>query len=216
MTGDERGFIASICATPDDDLSRLIFADWLDDHGQSERAEFIRAQVWLAANPSCGGCTGREWQHGRPCDECDQREELRRREQTLLGLYWPEWSGEIMARWHCDNLWTPKPSPVPHHGYTRGHVSAITLPLATFTETARELFSRHPITCVVITDATIFPSGGNDTYYLGGLGRFPKEYWRRLDGLSSRRAVLDAVSAVCIGWGRSLAGLGTPSGSPTE
>jgi uncharacterized protein (TIGR02996 family) len=40
----EAAFVADIAAHPDDDAPRLIFADWLDDHGQPERAQFIRAQ----------------------------------------------------------------------------------------------------------------------------------------------------------------------------
>jgi uncharacterized protein (TIGR02996 family) len=47
-------FLADICERPDDDAPRLIFADWLDDHGQPERAEFIRAQCHLA-RPSLRG-----------------------------------------------------------------------------------------------------------------------------------------------------------------
>lgn len=36
-------FIRSICERPEDDTPRLIFADWLEDHGGDEtRAEFIR------------------------------------------------------------------------------------------------------------------------------------------------------------------------------
>lgn len=38
-------FIADIKANPDDDVPRLIFADWLEDQGEVERAEFIRAAV---------------------------------------------------------------------------------------------------------------------------------------------------------------------------
>jgi uncharacterized protein (TIGR02996 family) len=38
-------FVESIVECPDDDAPRLIFADWLDDAGQPERAEFIRLQV---------------------------------------------------------------------------------------------------------------------------------------------------------------------------
>jgi uncharacterized protein (TIGR02996 family) len=34
-----------ILAQPADDTVRLVFADWLDEHGQPERAEFIRVQV---------------------------------------------------------------------------------------------------------------------------------------------------------------------------
>lgn len=33
---------------PDDDAVRLVFADWLQDHGEEARAEFIRVQIALA------------------------------------------------------------------------------------------------------------------------------------------------------------------------
>ena len=41
-------FLADICEHPEDDTPRLVFADWLDDHGDQARAEFIRLQVELA------------------------------------------------------------------------------------------------------------------------------------------------------------------------
>jgi uncharacterized protein (TIGR02996 family) len=37
--------LAAIRQSPDDDAPRLVYADWLDEHGQPERAEFIRVQV---------------------------------------------------------------------------------------------------------------------------------------------------------------------------
>ena len=46
---DRESFVAAIAAAPQDDLPRLVFADWLDENGESERAEFIRAQVRRAA-----------------------------------------------------------------------------------------------------------------------------------------------------------------------
>jgi uncharacterized protein (TIGR02996 family) len=45
---DETALLAAIRATPDDDSPRLIYADWLDEHNQPERAEFIRVQCELA------------------------------------------------------------------------------------------------------------------------------------------------------------------------
>ena len=42
---DREALIAGIATDPDDDLRRLVFADWLDDHGEPERAEFVRLQV---------------------------------------------------------------------------------------------------------------------------------------------------------------------------
>jgi uncharacterized protein (TIGR02996 family) len=41
-------FLRAICDAPDDDAPRLIYADWLDENGDSERAEFIRLQVRIA------------------------------------------------------------------------------------------------------------------------------------------------------------------------
>src|SRR6187402_2898783 len=50
-TTQEQGFLADIVANPADDTPRLVFADWLEDHGQTHRAEFIRLQCRLATMP---------------------------------------------------------------------------------------------------------------------------------------------------------------------
>src|SRR4051794_38085416 len=44
-------FLRLILADPDADGPRLVYADWLDEQGQSSRAEFIRVQCALAALP---------------------------------------------------------------------------------------------------------------------------------------------------------------------
>src|SRR5436309_2100877 len=64
----EQAFLADIVAHPDDDGPRLIFADWLDEHGQADRAAFIRAQI----------------ERLRLKEGDDRQEELRRREGYLL------------------------------------------------------------------------------------------------------------------------------------
>ena len=46
---DRDALLAGIAARPADDLPRLVFADWLDDAGDADRAEFIRVQCELAA-----------------------------------------------------------------------------------------------------------------------------------------------------------------------
>ncbi len=51
----DAGFLEAILESPDDDTPRLVYADWLDEHGgpgESLRAEFIRAQVALARLPA--------------------------------------------------------------------------------------------------------------------------------------------------------------------
>ena len=41
------GFMADIIANPEDDTPRLVYADWLEDHGDG-RGRFLRLEVELA------------------------------------------------------------------------------------------------------------------------------------------------------------------------
>ena len=50
MTHDE-AFLEALREHPEDDAPRLIYADWLDEHGDPARAEFIRLQCELARRP---------------------------------------------------------------------------------------------------------------------------------------------------------------------
>ncbi|HWG46150.1 MAG TPA: TIGR02996 domain-containing protein [Gemmataceae bacterium] len=72
MTHDEV-FIHSIREAFHDDVPRLIYADWLEEHGQADRAEFIRIQCCLA----------------RPLAP-DERG-LTARAEELLRDHWKEW-----------------------------------------------------------------------------------------------------------------------------
>src|SRR5262249_35011121 len=45
---EEQAFVEAIAAEPEQDAHRLVYADWLEDHEEPERAEFIRAQCELA------------------------------------------------------------------------------------------------------------------------------------------------------------------------
>ena len=49
MTADELALLRGVEAAPDDDLPRLVYADWLDEHGRHARAEFIRVQCELTS-----------------------------------------------------------------------------------------------------------------------------------------------------------------------
>jgi uncharacterized protein (TIGR02996 family) len=67
--------LKAVVADRDDDLPRLVAADWLDEHDQPERAEFIRVQVERVRN---------------------DRPELAWREKALLDnpLFGPLWAVE--------------------------------------------------------------------------------------------------------------------------
>src|SRR5262249_49135917 len=71
-------FVRAIIENPDDDGPRLVFADWLEEHGQLERAEFIRVQIELA----------------RLQKEDERRAGLETREKMLLEKNTRRWFGD--------------------------------------------------------------------------------------------------------------------------
>jgi uncharacterized protein (TIGR02996 family) len=74
-SASEGAFLRSIAEEPEDNALRLVFADWLDEHGEGPRADFIRVQCELAsANLSE-----------------ERRRALRVRERELLDTHWLEW-----------------------------------------------------------------------------------------------------------------------------
>src|SRR5262245_10028348 len=45
---EREALLRAVCENPDDDTPRLVFADWLQENGEEDRAEFIRLQIRLA------------------------------------------------------------------------------------------------------------------------------------------------------------------------
>jgi uncharacterized protein (TIGR02996 family) len=50
---DRDALLRAVVANPDDDAPRLVYADWLDEHGDPDRAEFIRIQIELHHLAGC-------------------------------------------------------------------------------------------------------------------------------------------------------------------
>jgi uncharacterized protein (TIGR02996 family) len=48
---DHDALVQAILHAPDDDAPRLVYADWLDEHGDADRADFIRVQCRMARLP---------------------------------------------------------------------------------------------------------------------------------------------------------------------
>jgi uncharacterized protein (TIGR02996 family) len=78
MTHDQ-AFLQAIIEGPDDDAPRLVYADWLDDHGQPVRADFVRVQCKLA----------------RVFEGDPRRPELLEREWKSLAEHGQEWAGPL-------------------------------------------------------------------------------------------------------------------------
>ncbi len=47
----EQAFLQAICEAPEDDTPRLVYADWLEENGKADHADFIRTQLRLAQTP---------------------------------------------------------------------------------------------------------------------------------------------------------------------
>jgi uncharacterized protein (TIGR02996 family) len=75
----EKDFLAQILATPHDDSLRLVYADWLEEQGNLERAQFIRAQCDIAKLPA--------W-HPRAVEAAWEAE-------ALLGKCGAKWRAEL-------------------------------------------------------------------------------------------------------------------------
>jgi uncharacterized protein (TIGR02996 family) len=108
-------FLQSICENPEDDVVRLIYADWLEDNGDP-RGEFIRAQVELAQLTT----------------DSPRRRELAFRAHQLLGLHGEEWS-------------TPLRSFVEEWQFSRGFINKVTISANSLVSHAEDLFRLAPL-----------------------------------------------------------------------
>ena len=86
MTADELALLRGVEAAPDDDLPRLVYADWLDEHGRHARGEFIRVQCELASiERRLEGMTLAEKRVAGP-----RRGELKRAQRSAIAAKNPE------------------------------------------------------------------------------------------------------------------------------
>jgi len=123
MSSEEAAFRATIIRDPDDDARRLVYADWLDDHGQSERAEFIRLQIALAGESAV-----------------PNRRELEAREKKLLKRNRAEWNGDLRG------------SGVLLVVYERGFPARVCATAEAFVRAGGGWFQRHPLQQVSLAD----------------------------------------------------------------
>jgi uncharacterized protein (TIGR02996 family) len=63
---EEESFLQAIGADPADDASRLVYADWLDEHGGGDRAAFLRAECSAAAGKPMHARTCRRYAKALP------------------------------------------------------------------------------------------------------------------------------------------------------
>src|SRR5262249_36543908 len=117
-------FLSDILANPEDDAPRLVYADWLQENGDEERAEFIRAQVELAKGTLKG----------------DGRRKLQARVNKLEAGHKKDWLGDAAGL----------PGTILY--FSRGFAEACQIRLEgkgrSIKGHAGRLFERHPITSI--------------------------------------------------------------------
>lgn len=163
-------FFADILAHPEDDTPRLVYADWLEDNGQPERAEFIRIQIELERRRR--GPLGPVPEDSPWLQRDTKYHFLRRRERELLDAHRGEWFqllgrrpgfGEnLPLRWWPERtiaganslarLGTPILYACAEGEPRRGFVGSVTLCWEDFMVHAEALFRAAPITEVGLTD----------------------------------------------------------------
>jgi uncharacterized protein (TIGR02996 family) len=121
----DSAFIKAIRAHPEDDVPRLVYADWLEEHGNPIRAEFIRVQCELASTP-----------------EHDPRYRiLEDREHEILSEYEPQFLG---SGWPKD--WPLGPS---EWSWRRGFLDDVTINFGNLLNAG--YLSEHPVRSLSIS-----------------------------------------------------------------
>lgn len=160
MTDDEAALLAAVLADRDDDLVRLVYADWLDENGRPERAEFIRVQCEWAQLPgpvltaiTGGRPTHADYPDGR-CVECMglthkcRCHALESRARELLDKLaadrsFPEMDGYVLSLAATDDPGTAT--------LRRGFVDTVVDATEEWAARADAILARHPVSEVRLT-----------------------------------------------------------------
>jgi uncharacterized protein (TIGR02996 family) len=155
----------AILDDPDDDGVRLVYADWLEEHGGQARAEFIRLQLaggdlrlahwkWSVKTPLCAA-------------DMKTRVDLAKRAYLLLKANARVWDAPLLKAAGCKaeaaGWWTaltrlltpewPK-RPLWSRDYSRGFVDRIHIDMDAFVTRSHDLFQAAPLRGVNLSFGT--------------------------------------------------------------
>lgn len=218
--------LRDILDNPGDDGLRLIYADWLEDHGDPERAEFVRVQVELAMpgpaspyHPDRQAEQHLRWLWRFHPAVARRRAGLRRRERELLAFHAWGWSGRELPDLRGvtgEGDWT----------FRRGFVEEVRCPLAAWLAHGPAVVAAHPVTRVVATDRRPMDYGWDGDDRPERFGWIFSLYWDRTHPANRRMhqlplgfkatgvasslyptesAALDALSAALILYAKGVA-----------
>lgn len=153
---DERALLAAICAHPEEDTPRLMYADWLDEHAATlkkterasaqARAELIRVQCALARLPL----------DSADADAATSRIELEVRESELLGkpARLHEWAPPNRLDTVPDSAHVPLPSAF-NSDFVRGFPNFANSGADRYIATGEAVFAispLHKLECCALSD----------------------------------------------------------------
>lgn len=155
-------FLADIIAHPGEDATRLIFADWLDDRGDVDRAAFIRVQCELARNfvadevpdPARVSVPGGKVAQAYARETYRRWRALRDREWAHHSFHVKGWLGPFAALFRTSHLRTAEGQD--HEGswcvWRRGFVAEVALPCAAWLRHGPALARAAPLEVVRLSD----------------------------------------------------------------
>jgi uncharacterized protein (TIGR02996 family) len=143
---EHEGFLQAIREAPDDDAPRLVYADWLDDHGDPDRAEFIRLQCAYAktalGGPQWRGLSDRLWELWR-----------RHHEEWCQPLVRLGLEGTYPANYLSCNPYTASHYGFPDWLLPRGFLDEVDMTAERFLKLADALFHEAPIQKAYLSEA---------------------------------------------------------------
>jgi uncharacterized protein (TIGR02996 family) len=119
MATADAAFLRAIVESPEEEGPRLVFADWLDEHGDHDRAEFIRVECEQERVEPYGP----RWR------------QLTARQRDLLKAHKAEWTRPLRGL-------------AAHTRFRRGFIEEITVHARTFLTRADDLFRLAPVRVV--------------------------------------------------------------------
>jgi uncharacterized protein (TIGR02996 family) len=146
--GDELALLKAVASAPDDDLPRLVYADWLDEHNRPERAEFIRLQIADERGTARAG-----------------REQRRVWVEEMLAEHRDAWCRELprwVRRWYGDHRWE-------HPTFRRGFIAELSVYASPFLAFGDRLLDRTPLESLDVYHLRALRRELADCPWLGGV-----------------------------------------------
>lgn len=132
---EHKALLRAICDNPDDDTPRLVFADWLQENGEEDRAEFIRVQCEVA----------------RIATDDDRLDGLIRRECELQKQFGKRWLSELPVPDKEHINWVEAPDWLDGETFDRGFACLLRVKTTgTLAKYANVLFSATPVRRLMI------------------------------------------------------------------